>query len=972
MLKTLISLLTNWNFLKEWRRSFLRVFSIFALIMFLLVNVFNPSFLNLSTANAVVNGLHIDPPTGSYTNSMDFGMQRDADSSYTAGDQVNIQISAYHCRTSGGADCAPDLAAGDYFERVDFNRTVTVPATGNNTSFNQGGFPAWNCGRVQVDVGGDGIFGAAKYDLGSNCPGDNPGNPGNPGPCPNGAADAPGAVTLKAPVFQPQPDGRTKVIFDWDYTARAHTYDFRLDDPRTPASPDIVQDNIGTDQTEHFLQDKGVTYNWWVHAKNPCGVSPASNSSFEIPAAPQPVPCTPEKPGAPAVRPIQDGVEWNAVDRAAIYNVRLVQPGGSANSPKAYQGTTNTWFHFPSSDISAPGTYTGWVDAANDCGATGGAFSFTVQSTPPGGGNPTSPQPSCGNIVVSPTSVNLSNNVDINFNGAINNPPANATYRWDFGDNTSSNSQNTTHRYSNAGTYSPILRVLVGGAIVLSCPGAVVAVSPAGGNPGELTLTKTPVDRIVQAGDEATFTITLTNNTGSAIDNITVTDTLPAGLTYMSSSINPTSRESVGEDDGRILKWTNVSVPSGESWSTVLRVDTPLPFFHSSNPIDTYTNRVIASKPGRVDLLAEARINIPGGGTVTGQGSLRNEKFVVFTACGRDEHTTLIGDCKKFGVGETIKFRIKVINTSNVTLRNVTVQDNVPVNLDLLDTNLTHTATSVSGRQVIWNLGTIGSGDSRTIEFTTTVRSDIPAADLTSVTNTVQSNGINPSGNIVSASPTTATAYVSKPTAGGPDILVEKTPKTQIVASSGSEATFTIKITNRTGRDLAGVSVVDTLPNELSFVDTVSVTSGTAAPTKSNGDKTLTWSGISLAVNGTWTVTFRARVTGNPGTTYTNQAKASADNRDFGPDIATVTISQSGIASQGSGPVNVFITMPGQPGIAAVRSLPKTGLPIAVWAVAAFIPAGLRIRKFSRNHRSDTKESAQYIWEVKQYKSKAF
>ncbi len=50
-----------------------------------------------------------------------------------------------------------------------------------------------------------------------------------------------------------------------------------------------------------------------------------------------------------------------------------------------------------------------------------------------------------------------------------------------------------------------------------------------------------------------------------------------------------------------------------------------------------------------------------------------------------------------------------------------------------------------------------------------------------------------------------------------------------------------------------------------------------------------------------------------------------------------------------------------------VKELPKTGLPLAAWAALAFVPAGLRLKRFAKSG-VNTEESANYIWESREFK----
>ena len=50
-----------------------------------------------------------------------------------------------------------------------------------------------------------------------------------------------------------------------------------------------------------------------------------------------------------------------------------------------------------------------------------------------------------------------------------------------------------------------------------------------------------------------------------------------------------------------------------------------------------------------------------------------------------------------------------------------------------------------------------------------------------------------------------------------------------------------------------------------------------------------------------------------------------------------------------------------------VKELPKTGLPLLAWTAAAFLPAGLRLRKFSSLSGKEA-ETANFLWEERQFK----
>ncbi len=55
-------------------------------------------------------------------------------------------------------------------------------------------------------------------------------------------------------------------------------------------------------------------------------------------------------------------------------------------------------------------------------------------------------------------------------------------------------------------------------------------------------------------------------------------------------------------------------------------------------------------------------------------------------------------------------------------------------------------------------------------------------------------------------------------------------------------------------------------------------------------------------------------------------------------------------------------------GVQYVTALPKTGLPLFAWAAAAFLPAGFKMRRFSKVKR-DLENNPNYIWEERQFRN---
>jgi hypothetical protein len=131
-------------------------------------------------------------------------------------------------------------------------------------------------------------------------------------------------------------------------------------------------------------------------------------------------------------------------------------------------------------------------------------------------------------------------------------------------------------------------------------------------------------------------------------------------------------------------------------------------------------------------------------------------------------------------------------------------------------------------------------------------------------------------------------------------------------------------------------------------------------------------------------VTFKGGLTNTPGSTPTVtptvaptvtptpgqnlQCPAGFNGTISGSNIVCVQQSQtatggSATANATGGSVNITTT---NPTTQTVSSLPKTGLPIAAWAMSGLLPVGLGFKRFGKN-LSDNKNIAAYLWQEREY-----
>ena len=128
------------------------------------------------------------------------------------------------------------------------------------------------------------------------------------------------------------------------------------------------------------------------------------------------------------------------------------------------------------------------------------------------------------------------------------------------------------------------------------------------------------------------------------------------------------------------------------------------------------------------------------------------------------------------GVGSTLSYRIEVSNPGDLPAEDVVVTNELPEALSYLQSN---PAAEVEGQKLLWRLGQLGPGQSRTLEL------DGRATQVGSLTNCADATA---AGGLKASDCATATVMA-------PSVEVKMTGPTQ--ATVGSEVTFEILITNR-------------------------------------------------------------------------------------------------------------------------------------------------------------------------------
>jgi len=358
-----------------------------------------------------------------------------------------------------------------------------------------------------------------------------------------------------------------------------------------------------------------------------------------------------------------------------------------------------------------------------------------------------------------------------------------------------------------------------------------------------ITINKSANQTNATLGDQLAYTLLVTNS-GNIAAQVNVTDTIPAGLTFIPDSVtvNGTARPGVSPLTGITLG----SLPPGGSATVVFRTSlTTLP----SPP--TLENQGTGSYT----------YQLPSGRNLSGS-SLSN--IVRIPASAPNITIAKTVNTADATVGDVLTYTVVTTNSGSGAVQNLVLSDTPSAGSEFVSGSVTingaaaRNASPVSGIA----LGTLNSSSSVTVTYQTRVTA-IPATG--SVSNRASTAFTSGSFNGVSSSVTVNTPIFQ------PVIQVVKSASTTSL-TVGDTFNYAIQITN-TGNIAATVTLTDPVPAGAIFNTNSVIINGSPVPGVSPN------SGISLgalAAGATATVTFLATVTSLPDARQLiNQAIAS-------------------------------------------------------------------------------------------------
>ena len=309
--------------------------------------------------------------------------------------------------------------------------------------------------------------------------------------------------------------------------------------------------------------------------------------------------------------------------------------------------------------------------------------------------------------------------------------------------------------------------------------------------PIDLQITKVDSAEPVNANADFFYTPTVTNNGPETENGVIATDILPAGLTYVSSSV---TQGSVSEPRGTV---------TASIGTMALGVSTDV----------------------TINVTADASTS----GTVINNASVTGDQFDINASNNATNEPTTVTPVVDLSItktdnpdpvdsGATLAYTVVVTNNGPSTATGVVMTDTLPAGVSFTSASTTNGTVGGAGNIVTANLGTLASGASATILVNVRVDDSTLGSILNTAVVTANETELNLANNTANE-PTLVNPLV--------DVIVIKSDDVDPV-SAGSQLTYTLVVSNSGPSTATGVTLTDVLPAGVSF-SSASTTQGSVS-----------------------------------------------------------------------------------------------------------------------------------------------
>ncbi|HFK1747380.1 TPA: cell surface protein [Bacillus cereus] len=320
-----------------------------------------------------------------------------------------------------------------------------------------------------------------------------------------------------------------------------------------------------------------------------------------------------------------------------------------------------------------------------------------------------------------------------------------------------------------------------------------------------ITMVKSVDQTLVTLGDTITYTTILTNNGNTNATNITFTDLIPNGTTFITDSVTINGLTQIGLNPNTGI--TIGSIAPNSSISIAFQVTA------TSTPVQ---NPIANSATASYTFIADPNAPIVSRNVTSN---------TVFTTINTANILSLKQVDKSFSrIGDTLTYTVVLTNNGNSSAQNVIFTDTVPSVTTFIANTFSINGVPQSGADPSngVNIGTITAGTTVTVSFQVTVTS-LPTA--------------NPIVNFSSTSyqlvsPPEAETSISNPVSTQIKEAILSMTKNESVsfADIGQTAFYTTSITNVGNTDATNIVFTDALPSGLTFVPNTLTVDGVLQP----------------------------------------------------------------------------------------------------------------------------------------------
>ncbi|HRK72771.1 MAG TPA: SdrD B-like domain-containing protein, partial [Rhodothermales bacterium] len=385
----------------------------------------------------------------------------------------------------------------------------------------------------------------------------------------------------------------------------------------------------------------------------------------------------------------------------------------------------------------------------------------------------------------------------------------------------------------------------------------------------DLELTKTVNNPSPVAGNNVTFTITVTNKGPSAATGVNVKDLLPNGLTFVSAS------PSIGNYNNATGVWSigNVAVNATPTLSITATA--------TGNP-SMATNCAEVSSATEVDA-----DSTPNNASATHEDDDACAKVTTSPQRIDLELTKTVSNANPT-IGGTVSFTLTVVNKGPQNATGVAIDDVLPGGFQYVSNSGGYNPTTG-----LWTIGNLNVNQTATLTITGTATGTPNTVRNCAEVGTAEQldTDSTPRNNVQTEDDYACAQFTVQPRI---DLEVNKVSNTNSVPVGG-EASFTITVVNKGPSEATGVVLKDLLPATASFV-AASASQGSYVNTSG------LWTVGNLAINGSATLLLTAKIN----STTNNCVEVNAANQtdtDSTPNNNSTTEDDDACATVSTTPV---------------------------------------------------------------------